>query len=213
MPDIQGEGGLQCRSHLLQPRNQPRNPARTSSSSPETHCRCTGRLAVVCPRSEHFSASCSVSTRSTSSRGTVSFASFPCDCECKRVIRHHPQQQPQQLQEQQHRSCAAAHTHRGMRSMCRSSRTQGMHSMCRSSRRGEAQTRPPRTCSPRSPAVALDAAELLEERDLDLRGGGMVSGFPSRCTVLKWLMMEKWLFMSVPSTSSITSCRGRGEEF
>ena len=81
MPDIQGEGGLQCRSHLLQPRNQPRNPARTSSSSPETHCRCTGRLAVVCPRSEHLSASCSVSTRSTSSRGTVSFARCPCDCE------------------------------------------------------------------------------------------------------------------------------------
>ncbi len=33
---------------------------------------------------------------------------------------------------------------------------------------------------------------------------------PSRCTVLKCEMSEKWLFMSVPSTSSITSCT-RGE--
>ena len=30
---------------------------------------------------------------------------------------------------------------------------------------------------------------------------------PSPWTVLKWPMMAKWLFISVASTSSITSCR------
>ena len=65
-----------------------------------------------------------------------------------------------------------------------------------------------------------DAWELQPEAtEPDLLGitmlwmeDGTLALLPSRCTVLKWLMMEKWLFMSVPSTISMTSCEwGQGE--